>query len=70
MPESSPARWPALFTTAILAEYTGLSTRTIEKLDSTGALPASVKLPGDLRCKRWRREDVDQFLADLPAEKK
>ena len=67
MPDSPPARWPALFSIEQLAEYVSVSTRTCEKWKTMGLLPAPVKLPGRERLIRFRREEIDAFLASLPA---
>lgn len=63
MPERTARPWPALMSPETAAAYLDLSVRTIEKLRATGQLPAAVKLPGDLRCVRFRREDLDAAVA-------
>ena len=45
-----------------VAERLGVSTRTVWRLTSEGRLPQPVAIG---RCKRWRRGDVDGFIAAL-----
>ena len=69
MPEqATPSRWPALLSPESLAEYLGLSVRSVEKLRAMGELPAPIRMPGDLRSVRWRRCDIDEFLTGRPLE--
>ncbi len=66
--ESTPTRWPALMSDRTLAAYFDASERLIRQWRSAGKIPPTVKLPG--RLTRTRRQDIDGWIAALPAEGK
>lgn len=50
---------PALMTCKQLALYLSVSPRHIATMDTSGDIPASVRLKGSVR---WRREEIDAWL--------
>ena len=54
---------PALMRVREAAAYTGMSERQWWKMVSAGKAPRPIELPG--RMARWRRGDIDQWLASL-----
>lgn len=55
---------PVLLTNAQVELMTGISERLIRAMVSAGNFPRPVQIPG-YRLTRWRRSDVDQWVADL-----
>lgn len=55
---------PALLRDHEAAAYIGVSTRKLWQMASAGDAPAPVRLPGS-RSSRWRRDDLDQWVAQL-----
>jgi excisionase family DNA binding protein len=58
---TATAKTPELLTIKQLAERLQLSTRTIYRLAQEGTLPKPVKIG---RANRWRREVLDDWLAE------
>jgi excisionase family DNA binding protein len=54
----------ALMRVEAVADYMGVSVRTVWRLVSSGRLARPVAIG---RCKRWRRADVEKFVAALHA---
>lgn len=54
---------PAIFSKRDLASYLRCSTKTIDRWEKAGELPRASRI-GTCKCKRWRRVDVDAWLAD------
>jgi excisionase family DNA binding protein len=57
-------QWPAALSPELSAEYLGFSERMLYQKRQEGKFPAPVDLGGNLR--RWRRTDLDAWLAGLP----
>jgi len=47
------------------AAYLGVSVRTLERLTEAHEIPVCVVRAGTRRLLVWRREDIDQYLAQL-----
>lgn len=61
---SSGERWPALMPTEMAAEYLGISTRSLKRLQGAGRiLPVTIR---DGAFLRFRRTDLDAFVDELP----
>ena len=59
---------PLLMTAKELAASLQIGQRTLWRMDASGMLPRSVKLPGRLR--RWRRDEIIEWIeADCPSRK-
>jgi predicted DNA-binding transcriptional regulator AlpA len=54
------ATGPLLLTKADLAAELRTSTKTIDRMDSSGKLPRAIRLSGQ---KRWRREEILAWVA-------
>jgi excisionase family DNA binding protein len=54
---------PALLSDESLAAYLDISPRLVRQWRTTGDIPAPAILPG--RLTRWRRADIDAWLASL-----
>ena len=52
---------PQLLTVDAVAALLAVSTRTVRRMADSGAMPRPVRLSSLIR---WRRDDVDQWLAD------
>lgn len=68
-PTQPPTRWPALLSLRELASYTGHSLRTIEAMRADDRLPPAVKVPG-VSSVRYRKTDIDEWIAELGNEKR
>lgn len=51
----------ALYTPGELAEELALSRKTIDRMDAAGKLPRALRIGA--RAKRWRREEIQAWLA-------
>jgi predicted DNA-binding transcriptional regulator AlpA len=60
------AAWPAGLTEAMTCAYLGISRTSLWRGVSAGTIPKPVTVTGR---RIWRRDDLDQFLADLTPEK-
>ena len=65
IPQARAPRWPILLSTGQLSQYLGVCRRLIQIWNSTGYLPRPVDLNG-ARITRWRRTDIDAWLASRP----
>lgn len=65
-PQLSPPDWPAAMSDETAARFLDISPSLLWRLAATGELPQPVKLPG-ARCSRWRKSDLDAYLAELSA---
>ena len=54
-----------LLNAAEIASLLGVSLRTVQRLANKPTFPAPIKLSDDSRLKKWRREDIDDFIKDL-----
>ena len=55
-----------LLTAREVAARIRVSIRTVWRWTAAGALPPPVRTGGNGRIVRWKADDIDQFIEDLP----